>query len=63
MHGTEDEVVPFSNGEGCVKLCRDAHDPMWFEGAGHNDVPEERAFRYVGLFLDWLEARRGGREI
>lgn len=38
IHGTQDEVIPFSMGE---RLSQAAPEPKWFlrvEGAGHNDV-------------------------
>ena len=38
IHGTEDEVIDFSHGYNIYKSCPRAVDPLWVEGAGHNDV-------------------------
>lgn len=38
IHGTEDEVIDISHGIGMYERCRCAVDPLWVEGAGHNDV-------------------------
>ncbi|GAB0094159.1 alpha/beta hydrolase domain-containing protein 17B [Sergentomyia squamirostris] len=38
IHGTEDEVIDFSHGLGIYEKCAKAVEPLWVEGAGHNDV-------------------------
>lgn len=38
IHGTEDEVIDFSHGLAIHEKCPRAVDPLWVEGAGHNDV-------------------------
>lgn len=38
IHGTEDEVIDFSHGLAIYERCTRAVDPLWVEGAGHNDV-------------------------
>lgn len=38
IHGTEDEVIDFSHGLGIFEKCPKAVEPLWVEGAGHNDV-------------------------
>lgn len=38
IHGTEDEVIDFSHGLGIYERCTRAVEPLWVEGAGHNDV-------------------------
>ncbi|XP_033120696.1 alpha/beta hydrolase domain-containing protein 17B-like [Anneissia japonica] len=38
IHGTEDEVIDFSHGLAMYERCPRAVDPLWVEGAGHNDV-------------------------
>ena len=37
IHGTEDEVIDFSHGVAIYEKCNKAVDPLWLEGAGHND--------------------------
>lgn len=38
IHGTEDEVIDFSHGLAIYERCPRTVDPLWVEGAGHNDV-------------------------
>ncbi|XP_076356572.1 alpha/beta hydrolase domain-containing protein 17B-like isoform X2 [Tachypleus tridentatus] len=38
IHGTEDEVIEFSHGLAMYERCPRAVEPLWVEGAGHNDV-------------------------
>mmetsp|Transcript_62242 Transcript_62242/g.116500 ORF Transcript_62242/g.116500 Transcript_62242/m.116500 type:complete len:269 (-) Transcript_62242:162-968(-) len=54
MHGTCDEVVPLSNGEALYKKLQRPHRPLWLEGFGHNDMPQEDCFQYVREFIQAL---------
>lgn len=38
MHGTDDREVPIVHGRSLVQNCKNAFDPWWVEGAGHNDI-------------------------
>ena len=38
IHGTDDEVIDLSHGVAIHNKCQKAVDPLWVEGAGHNDV-------------------------
>ncbi|XP_055514966.1 alpha/beta hydrolase domain-containing protein 17B-like [Leucoraja erinacea] len=38
IHGTEDEVIDFSHGLALYERCIKAVEPLWVEGAGHNDI-------------------------
>ncbi|KAK1798557.1 hypothetical protein P4O66_006852 [Electrophorus voltai] len=38
IHGTEDEVIDFSHGLAIYERCPRAVEPLWVEGAGHNDI-------------------------
>lgn len=38
IHGTEDEVVDISHGLEIHGRCQTAVEPLWVEGAGHNDI-------------------------
>uniref|UniRef100_A0A8C3JN43 Peptidase S9 prolyl oligopeptidase catalytic domain-containing protein n=3 Tax=Scolopacidae TaxID=8917 RepID=A0A8C3JN43_9CHAR len=38
IHGTEDEVIDFSHGLTLFEHCQRPVEPLWVEGAGHNDV-------------------------
>ncbi|CAE7216421.1 Abhd17a [Symbiodinium microadriaticum] len=54
MHGTDDEVVPFSNGEALHRKLQQPHAPLWLEGYGHNNMPQEDCFRYARDFIESL---------
>lgn len=38
IHGTDDEVIDISHGIAIYEGAPQAVDPLWVEGAGHNDV-------------------------
>ncbi|XP_061457323.1 alpha/beta hydrolase domain-containing protein 17A [Rhineura floridana] len=38
IHGTDDEVIDFSHGLALYERCPKAVEPLWVEGAGHNDI-------------------------
>jgi fermentation-respiration switch protein FrsA (DUF1100 family) len=38
IHGTEDEVIDFSHGLAIYERCPRSVEPLWVEGAGHNDI-------------------------
>lgn len=38
IHGTDDEVIEISHGIALHEKCQKPVDPLWVEGAGHNDV-------------------------
>jgi len=44
VHGTSDEVIPWSHGAALLQACPHAVAPLWLEGAGHNDVEAYPAF-------------------
>ncbi|KAJ8983872.1 hypothetical protein NQ317_000908 [Molorchus minor] len=57
IHGTEDEVIDFSHGLTIFEKCPKAVEPLWVEGAGHNDVELysvylERLRQFVMVELD-----------
>lgn len=56
IHGTEDEVVDFSHGQLIQQRCPRAADPLWVDGAGHNDIeifPQyiDRLEKFINLDL------------
>lgn len=56
IHGTEDEVIDFSHGLSLFERCPKAVEPLWVEGAGHNDIELysqylERLRRFIGQEL------------
>ena len=38
IHGTDDEVIDLSHGVAIHDKCQKPVEPLWVEGAGHNDV-------------------------
>ncbi|CAH1796461.1 unnamed protein product [Owenia fusiformis] len=50
IHGTEDEVIDFSHGLAIYEKCPRTVEPLWVEGAGHNDVE---------LYGQYLERLKG----
>ncbi|KAI4542180.1 hypothetical protein MG293_007559 [Ovis ammon polii] len=58
IHGTEDEVIDFSHGLALFERCQRPVEPLWVEGAGHNDVELygqylERLKQFVSQELNW----------
>ncbi|KAG7482028.1 hypothetical protein JOB18_011133 [Solea senegalensis] len=56
IHGTEDEVIDFSHGLAMYERCPRAVEPLWVEGAGHNDIELyaqylERLKQFISLEL------------
>ncbi|XP_054913414.1 alpha/beta hydrolase domain-containing protein 17A [Poeciliopsis prolifica] len=56
IHGTEDEVIDFSHGLALYERCPKAVEPLWVEGAGHNDIELyvqylDRLRRFIGQEL------------
>eukprot|EP00929_Paragymnodinium_shiwhaense_P002535 TRINITY_DN102815_c0_g1_i1.p1 TRINITY_DN102815_c0_g1~~TRINITY_DN102815_c0_g1_i1.p1 ORF type:complete len:272 (-),score=47.96 TRINITY_DN102815_c0_g1_i1:146-961(-) len=63
MHGTEDEVVPVEHGEALHEACQQAVEPLWLEGYGHNDLPNEICLRKVREFVDDIDGLQWGWNI
>ena len=54
IHGTDDEVIDFSHGQSIYQRCSKTVEPLWIEGAGHNDVEQyhiymERLIKFVNV--------------
>lgn len=49
IHGTDDEVIDFSHGLEIYDRTPITVEPLWVEGAGHNDV------ELYGQYLDRLK--------
>jgi len=63
IHGTEDEVVPLEHGESLYEACQNPVDPLWIEGYGHNDLPNEICLRKVREFIDQIDGLQWGWNI
>ncbi len=53
MHGTDDEVIPFSHGEKLFAAAPGVKSRLWIEGAHHNDFMERADERYWGALRDF----------
>lgn len=62
IHGTDDHVVPCDGGKNLHHASKDAFEPCWLEGYGHNDMPYSKIFAYLTKFLDHLNARADGTD-
>ncbi|KAL2751679.1 abhydrolase domain-containing protein [Vespula maculifrons] len=56
IHGTSDDVIDFSHGQAIYERCPRAVEPLWIDGAGHNDVElynqyYERLKQFVSIEL------------
>jgi len=63
MHGTEDDIVPLGNGLAIHEACKNPVEPLWLEGYGHNDLPNEICLRRVREFLDKMDGLSWGWDI
>eukprot|EP00418_Pyrodinium_bahamense_P086243 CAMPEP_0179054514 /NCGR_PEP_ID=MMETSP0796-20121207/22825_1 /TAXON_ID=73915 /ORGANISM="Pyrodinium bahamense, Strain pbaha01" /LENGTH=309 /DNA_ID=CAMNT_0020751139 /DNA_START=62 /DNA_END=989 /DNA_ORIENTATION=- len=43
MHGTADEVIPVANGKALHQQLQCPYEPLWVEGYGHNNMPQDIA--------------------
>lgn len=59
MHGSADEVVPCLHGQELHTKLRLPYRPLWIDGRGHNDMPNDVCFDYTAEFLRHLEGKRG----
>jgi len=56
IHGTDDEVIDFSHGQMIYQRCPRTVEPLWVDGAGHNDIELheqylERLIRFIDIEL------------
>mmetsp|Transcript_5031 Transcript_5031/g.14908 ORF Transcript_5031/g.14908 Transcript_5031/m.14908 type:complete len:286 (-) Transcript_5031:71-928(-) len=61
IHGREDTMVPFDHALMLFPLLRDAHDPIWVDGAGHHDMPDSVCLQAIADFIDYVEDRNAWR--
>ncbi|KAH9362932.1 hypothetical protein HPB48_014286 [Haemaphysalis longicornis] len=64
IHGTDDKVIDFSHGVAMYERCPRAVEPLWIEGAGHNDIELysqyiSRLKRFVSVDLVNKTAEKG----
>jgi fermentation-respiration switch protein FrsA (DUF1100 family) len=60
IHGTRDEVIPFSHGQQLYEAANQPRQSLWVEGAGHNDllsVGDARYWAALRQFAQLVAAR------
>ena len=57
IHGTHDEVIPFSNGCDLHHSCHKYHPlpPAWIDGATHNNLETVHSTAYMRAFRSFLQ--------
>ena len=57
VHGTHDEVIPFSNGQDLHTSCGKYHPlpPAWIDGATHNNLETVHSVAYMRAFRAFLK--------
>ena len=63
IHGTKDTVVPCDNGRSLYKQLKEErpktkssshYEPLWINGVGHNDMPENIIISEISKYLHWI---------
>ena len=63
MHGRDDQMVPFAHSHDVLyPLLVDPHAPVWLEGCGHHDMPDDACLRAVSDFVGFVGDRSVGVE-
>ncbi|GAB4244707.1 MAG: hypothetical protein OHK005_09750 [Candidatus Methylacidiphilales bacterium] len=58
IHGTRDEVVPFSHGERLARAAQSPVETFWIEGAGHNNLVASAGQGYWDRIRDFINRHR-----
>jgi len=57
IHGRDDKMVPFEHASMLYPMLRDKHPPLWIDGAGHHDMPDDLCLNAVANFVAFVEER------
>jgi len=57
IHGRDDKMVPFEHAMMLFPLVADKHPPLWIDGAGHHDMPDDLCLNAVANFVNFVEER------
>jgi len=55
IHGTVDQVIPFSHGQRLFAAIKTPKLSFWVEGADHNDVIEVAGDRYEQILKEFIQ--------
>lgn len=56
IHGTRDEIIPFSHGEALYAAARGRKEKLWVEGGMHNDLFERAGIDIVHAVTAFIES-------
>lgn len=57
IHGKNDTMVPFDHAQMLFPQLKDKHPPLWIDGAGHHDMPDDLCLNAVANFVAFVEER------
>lgn len=57
IHGRADTMVPFEHAQMLFPELRNQHPPLWIDGAGHHDMPDDLCLNAVANFVAYIEER------
>lgn len=56
IHGTRDEIIPFSHGKTLFEAAREPKEHLWIEGGTHNDLFEAAGIEIVKAITTFIES-------
>ena len=62
MHGRDDKLVPFDHAQMLFPLVQDKHPPLWIDGAGHHDMPDDLCLNAVANFVTFIEEKANRKD-
>lgn len=55
IHGRDDKMVPFEHAQMLFPELKHPHPPLWIDGAGHHDMPDDLCLNAVANFVQYVE--------
>ena len=57
IHGRADTMVPFDHAQMLFPELKNQHPPLWIDGAGDHDMPDDLCLNAVANFVAYIEER------
>ena len=57
IHGRDDKMVPFDHAQMLFPELKNQHPPLWIDGAGHHDMPDDLCLSAIANFVSYIEER------
>ena len=54
IHGTDDEIIPFSKAKALYEISKSPYPPWWVEEGKHNDIIIKHEKEYIERLLDFM---------